>query len=221
MPFSNGSLERLASLFLYWYGTHRSIRRCLASPSQDPPEEELPAPELEHAWRTKWFAKGDLTALVDREMADLFGDLLMVLEDDLDMIHDNIPFWTRMSLIVLYDQIPRNVHRGTTHAYHYDDRARRLALPLIQSHAAMPVCFRATTCICLCHSETLESQQLLQSYLGSIHYNHNSYESIFQALQTIADKHMERVRLFGRFPERNAALHRQSTEKEHSYLQQL
>ncbi len=39
-----------------------------------------------------------------------------------------------MSLIILYDQIPRNIFRGSAEAYKFDEKARNFAKELITEY---------------------------------------------------------------------------------------
>lgn len=100
--------EALADLFLYWYGHHPPIRRLLKTEWQGEKvacPEELPAVQIECAWRTRWFAKGELTAKVDEEMGTAFGWLL----DDPTLeswTPQDDALWKCLVLIVLWDQLP-------------------------------------------------------------------------------------------------------------------
>jgi uncharacterized protein (DUF924 family) len=225
--------EGLANLFLYWYGNHMEIRRVLRSgwqrndDSRHRGTKALPAHTLEHVWRTKWFAKGEATALVDHEMKEQFGWML----DDAESIEsfvksaasneESLPLWERFAIIVLLDQVTRNVKRGTAAAYAYDNVALSLALALVHDDGlfeALPLQFQATICICLCHAENMQVQRLLLDCLTHIS---NHQEAIVAALKEIVMKHVERIELFGRFPERNRALGRPNTPREDAYLRQL
>ena len=95
--------EALAGLFLYWYGNHIQSRRLLRTEwkgTRDAVAEEVPIVLVEEAWRTRWFAKGDLTAKVDRELADNYSWLLEepLLESFGSQGSD---LWERLALIIL------------------------------------------------------------------------------------------------------------------------
>ena len=60
-----------------------------------------------------------------------------------------------IALIILFDQIPRNVYRGIDKAYAYDHISLALARSLVPFSADLPLCMRLTLTICLFHSEDL------------------------------------------------------------------
>ena len=237
MPEDDDTIrEGLASLFLWWYGSTPPIMTCLRrgwrseghlAASQE--SELLPA-ELDRAWRQRWFAKDDRTAKVDRYAREQFEGLLnevsswRLLEADVE----RLPLWERLALIILLDQLPRSIYRGTPMAYSYDSTALPLALAIAQDEgaiASLPLHFLSTVFICICHSEAMEHQELLKQRLRSSaftrRYRTGSTAAIASALDEIQRKHLMRCSLFGRFPERNAVLGRSSTEAESAWLQQL
>ena len=223
----NDFQEGLATLFLWWYGNHRWTRQLLRTNDTDKEMMLLQTCQLRHcdvedAWRRRWFAKGDLTETVDKYMKENFGWMLEYCHP-----HDCCRFenkaggqrlWERMAWIVLLDQVPRNVHRGTPQAYAYDSLALSLALDAMKKFPRLPFCFQDTIAICLCHSESMEMQELLASYVQHLVCPH---EDLARALHAISKKHFDRVAEFGRFPERNANLNRTSTVREEAYLSQL
>jgi len=231
--------EGLATLVLWWYGNHRAIREVLrdgfsSSFSSPPPQKqsyysELPPHCLEDAWRMRWFVKGELTEVVDRTMKQQFAWLL---EDDIvqaqlvSSASDSTKncLWYRMALILLFDQVTRNIYRGTSLAYSGDAIARPLALELAESFffETLPFHFQATVCICLCHAEDARIQSILRECLEKIISKQNNNDRcLVAALQEIQKKHEERIVLFGRFPERNVALGRTNSVEEEAYLAQL
>ena len=115
-----------------------------------------------------------------------------------------------LALILLLDQFPRNIYRGTARAFAGDPRARELA------HFAVARGFdRAVSCglrtffyLPLEHSESLADQELVVRLFdaygraGSGEYGR---------------KHRDIIRRFGRFPHRNAVLGRASTPEEEAF----
>ena len=93
-------------------------------------------------------------------------------------------------------------------------------LPLIHQ---LPFHFRATVLICLCYSENLEHQEMLREHLDSASFRpyKESHRDLSKALGQIYRNHAERVELFGRFPERNKALGRDTTDAERAFLRAL
>jgi uncharacterized protein (DUF924 family) len=187
---------------------------------------ELPNGALDDAWRNRWFAKGDLTAEVDELVDARWRSTLdsIAAKPILPPEAATLPLWERLARIILLDQLPRSIYRGTPRAYSYDHLALSLALSVAEDAealSALPLHFQATVLICLCHSERKEHQELLAARLHSeafAKYRRGNSANITAALEEILRKHAERVELFGRFPERNAALGRESTAQEAAFL---
>ena len=116
-----------------------------------------------------------------------------------------------LALLLLLDQIPRNIFRGSGHAYATDGLARHHAdRALAAGHdSAFEPMLRAFFYLPFEHSEDLADQQrsvgLFQS-LGNEVYT------------TYAIEHLHVIERFGRFPHRNRALGRISTTEEQAWL---
>lgn len=187
---------------------------------------------VEYQWRYCWFAKGPHTKAVDQEMKESFGWMLHDIDAAYFLRQTYRPtrLWETLALIILFDQIPRSVFRGTPAAYAYDAAALKLAVEIADdedSIQSLAFCFQATVCICLCHAENLEIQDLLTRSVATVitkipsSLHSESNPSLGHALRRIATHHRERIEWFGRFPERNAILGRISTAEEVALLQQL
>lgn len=116
-----------------------------------------------------------------------------------------------LALLLLLDQFPRNVFRGTGHAFATDPLARLFARRAIAAgrDQAFEQELRPFFYLPLQHSEDLDDQR--QSL------------ALFGALTTPdADKwarhHHEIIARFGRFPHRNRALGRETTAEEQAFL---
>jgi uncharacterized protein (DUF924 family) len=118
-----------------------------------------------------------------------------------------------LALIVLFDQFPRNMFRGTASAFATDALARDVAKRAIaqKRDLEVPESLRVFFYMPLMHSEHLadqeESVRLTRERLGE---NHFSYP--------YALSHRAAVERFGRFPARNKALGRTSTDNEKDFL---
>ncbi|TNF89294.1 MAG: DUF924 domain-containing protein [Gammaproteobacteria bacterium] len=127
----------------------------------------------------------------------------------------------RLALILLLDQLPRNIYRGSPQAFARDGRARYLmrdGMAHLMDLALSPIerCFFYMP---LQHSEFLEDQES-----GVARFNHLVSEvsreerETFQRFARYAQQHLEVIARFGRFPHRNAILGRLSTRDEEAYL---
>jgi uncharacterized protein (DUF924 family) len=116
-----------------------------------------------------------------------------------------------LALLILLDQVPRNIHRGTAGAFATDAKARAVAhAALAAGHPdAFPPLARTFFYLPFEHSEDMADQSLSVDLFRAL----GDRETYFYALL-----HMDAIRRFGRFPHRNAILGRQSTPEEEVYL---
>jgi uncharacterized protein (DUF924 family) len=129
----------------------------------------------------------------------------------------------RLSLILLLDQFPRNIYRGTPRAYAGDEQALSLALTGMQSvaDAALNVAERIFFYMPLQHSESLEAQEeSVSAYKRLLGEAPDAIRSVFEGCVSFAERHRDVIRQFGRFPHRNAVLGRPSTAEETNWLKQ-
>ncbi|AKC88324.1 DUF924 family protein [Pseudoxanthomonas suwonensis] len=116
-----------------------------------------------------------------------------------------------LALLVLLDQIPRNVFRGSGHAFATDGLARHYADRVLAAghDTAFEPDLRAFFYLPFEHSEELADQQRsveLFRPLGN------------EVYLKYAIEHQEVIARFGRFPHRNRALGRESTPAEQAWL---
>jgi uncharacterized protein (DUF924 family) len=122
-----------------------------------------------------------------------------------------------LALIVVLDQFPRNMFRGTARAFATDRRALEAARHAVANgyDRSMTPSQRMFVYLPFEHSESLEDQEIacrLSQPLAAFPATHDVYE--------YALRHREIVARFGRFPHRNAALGRASTPEEIEFLKQ-
>lgn len=123
-----------------------------------------------------------------------------------------------LALVLLLDQFPRNMFRDTARAFATDAKARELSRHAIASgfdRALSPI-MRMFLYLPLEHSENLDDQ------LESVRLNcalAAENPALVEAGK-YAEEHLEIFRRFGRFPGRNHALGRQSTQEEVNFLKE-
>jgi len=128
---------------------------------------------------------------------------------------------SRLALIVVLDQFTRNVHRGRAGAFDGDARALRLALDAIDhgmDREVDPIA-RGFFYLPLQHAEDLAIQE--RSVRMAERFDAEckaAFDNFSGDLAPYAREHRGIVARFGRFPHRNEALGRESTEKELAYL---
>lgn len=119
-----------------------------------------------------------------------------------------------LALVILLDQVPRNLYRGTARAFATDAKARavcRAALDAGHDAALASAAERLFLYLPLEHSEDLADQERCVGLVAAL----GDAEQL-----RYAERHREIVQRFGRFPHRNAALGRETTEAEAAFLQE-
>lgn len=129
----------------------------------------------------------------------------------------------RLSLILLLDQFPRHVYRGTERAFATDRDALALTLSGMQSAAdaaLMPV-ERIFFYMPLQHAELRDAQdESLAAYRRLLNEAPEDLNAMFANALESAQLHHSIVARFGRFPHRNRVLGRADTAEEAAYLRQ-
>jgi uncharacterized protein (DUF924 family) len=180
-----------------------------------------PEPADEAAMRERlrrWFSS---SAAQDRALAERFGDLAgAAAAGRLDPLAATAR--GRLGLIILLDQLPRNLYRGTARAFAQDAKALALCLEGMESGQTdeLAPLERVFHCMPLQHAES----RTVQTRSVEVFAGLSALEApapVAAALATFADyavAHRDIVARFGRFPHRNAALGRASTDAERAYL---
>ena len=161
-----------------------------------------------------WFSASDET---DRYCRETFGDLVeQAIAGELD--HWQGSGDSLMALVVLLDQMTRNIHRDTPRAFAGDARALQLALGVIDGgqHHDMPAIHRVFLYLPLEHSEDLATQQRCVALFAELDDQYPGGE--ISGFARYATAHHEVIEQFGRFPHRNNILGRESTARELQYL---
>lgn len=127
----------------------------------------------------------------------------------------------RLALIILLDQFSRHIHRGTAQAFAQDKKAQALCIDGIgagddcRAHAVE----RSFFYLPLEHAEDIEKQNLsLRAYTQLVQDVPEQYRKPFEMNLEFARRHHFVIEKFGRFPELNEILQRQSTEEELEFI---
>jgi len=121
-----------------------------------------------------------------------------------------------LALIVLLDQLSRNVFRGLAEAYAADPLAREIARAMIETgfdKALTPV-ERMFVYLPFEHAETIADQN------ESVRLYEALRDALGERSIDYVARHRDVILRFGRFPHRNAVLGRISTPEEEAYLAQ-
>jgi uncharacterized protein (DUF924 family) len=127
----------------------------------------------------------------------------------------------RMSLILLLDQLPRNLYRGTSRMYAGDEQALALALSGMNSgaDAALDPAERLFFYMPLQHSEARDVQdEAVAAYRRLVMEAPDALKKTFELNLDYARRHRAVIERFGRFPHRNRILGRLSTADEIAYM---
>ncbi|HUZ71912.1 MAG TPA: DUF924 family protein [Stellaceae bacterium] len=185
--------SRVAALLAFWFGAP-------GSPEHD-------------TWRAIWF-KAD--AAFDAALGARFG------EDRRRAAAGQCDHWgaecdAALALLLLLDQLPRNLYRGQAAAFATDAKARAAARAALARgfDQALPPVRRVFLYLPFEHSEDLADQDhalaLFTAMPPGPRYEHEL---------DYARRHHAIIARFGRFPHRNRALGRVSTAEEEDFLKQ-
>lgn len=169
-----------------------------------------------------WFGaeSAEIVEMQDRDLEARFGALMRrALAGELDAWADSPR--RRLALILLLDQLPRNIHRGTASAYSGDVRACALACEGMDqaADAALDVVERLFFYMPLQHAESVDIQQdSVAAFRRLAEEAPPELRPSFDSALDYAVRHRDIVQRFGRFPHRNAALGRESTPDETAWL---
>ncbi|SIQ04613.1 DUF924 family protein [Aeromonas hydrophila] len=167
-----------------------------------------------------WWGKNSAT---DALLASRFSDLAAAAAAG-ELAHWADAAEGRLALILLLDQLPRNIHRGTPAAFAQDAKARDLCLKglSLEADLALPPLGRVFFYLPLEHAESREQQArsvTLFEGLATEQADGPARET-FAGFADFARRHQVIVERFGRFPHRNAILGRQDTAEEAVFLLQ-
>jgi uncharacterized protein (DUF924 family) len=165
-----------------------------------------------------WWSKNPAT---DAEIRRRFEPLVIAAESG------ELDDWRRSSvgrlaLILLTDQLPRNIYRDRPAAFRFDEIAQGLCLEdlAVRADRKLRPIERVFLYMPLEHSENIEHQNrsvlLFRGLTSEVAAN---LKPIFEGYLDFAIKHQVIIERFGRFPHRNTILGRESTPEEMEFLE--
>ncbi|WP_421353946.1 DUF924 family protein [Aeromonas veronii] len=167
-----------------------------------------------------WWGKSSET---DALLASRFGELAEAAAKG------SLAHWAdtpsgRLALILLLDQLPRNIHRGTPAAFAQDPLARDLCLKglSIGADKSLSPLERVYFYLPLEHAESREQQARSVALFEALAAEQagTPAQATFAGFADFARRHQVIIERFGRFPHRNDILGRTSTPEEAAFLQQ-
>jgi len=166
-------------------------------------------------FREAWFRRDDA---FDATIRARFGDLLAPAAAGALDAWAATPQGT-LALLLLLDQFPRNLHRGTAAAFAADPHARAIARRAVFDHRHHRVLTNTEQVFLYLpfeHSEALPDQELSVALCESLRQDREHAKP--DGSIDYAWRHYAVIRRFSRFPARNAALGRVTTAEEADYL---
>jgi len=164
-----------------------------------------------------WWSKD---AGLDAELTERFSGLVTAARSgQLEQWNDSA--LGRLALILLTDQLPRNIFRGTPEAFASDPQARQLCLAGLErgDDKTLKPIQRVFFYLPLEHSESLIDQDHAVSLFAALlQAMPQPVTEQYRGFLTYAQKHRHVIQRFGRFPHRNAILGRQSSAEETAFL---
>jgi uncharacterized protein (DUF924 family) len=167
-----------------------------------------------------WWGKDEA---IDTDLRERFGATLAAAR------RGELEHWAdtargRLALIIVLDQMSRNIHRGSPEAFAADARARALThAGLERGHdRELAPDERVFMYLPLEHSESLAEQDqcvgLFRALADDVTALDPEQGKRYVYYLTFANSHREIIARFGRFPHRNAVLGRASTDEELAFL---
>lgn len=164
-----------------------------------------------------WFGTN---ADVDYDIERRFGKLVSLASKD------SFTSWSEnpkslLALVILLDQFPRNLFRATPRAFATDSNA--LALTKLGLERGYLDLLEPIESVFLLmpfqHAENLDDQnQGIDAYKRLANASSDEWKPIIENICGFAERHRAVIEKFGRFPHRNDAVGRETTEAEAAYL---
>jgi uncharacterized protein (DUF924 family) len=170
-----------------------------------------------------WFGEPDapeLTPQTDELIRERFGELTRAAAAG-SLSHWEAGPRRRLALILLLDQFPRNIFRGTARAFAQDRLALSLTLTGMQlgADATLDPVERIFFYMPLVHAEDPDVQEEgVAAFRRLCTEAPSEMCEIFEASLASALEHRDLIARFGRFPHRNRSLGRETTADESSWL---
>ncbi len=193
-------MSKIEEVMQFWFG-----------PGDDPYN-------VDDAVSSRWFQGGEA---FDEEIRQRFGD-------DLERaIRGEYDDWAttprgRMALIVILDQFSRNLFRGSPRSWSQDLQAQRLTLEGMETGAdeeLRPV-ERTFFYLPLEHAEDLQLQHMSVDAYRRLAEDAPEDAGFLQVTLDYAERHLEIIERFGRFPHRNEVIRRPTTDEEAAFLEE-
>ncbi len=191
--------ETIDSVLRFWFGDCQTII------------------DINNDKKSVWWSKNEQ---VDQEISDRFEELVDAVADaELDHWRESAK--GLLASIICTDQFPRNMYRGSAKSFGYDGVALELAQQIVTTGVdrELSTIYRVFAYLPFEHSEALEMQEKALDLFTQLRDEvEESDKEIFSGFVSYAQRHLDVIQRFGRFPHRNQILGRESTDQEKEFL---
>lgn len=164
-----------------------------------------------------WFGENET---LKRQLAETFG------KEYEAAISGQLNDWVKtprgsLAFIILLDQFSRYLHRRTAQAFAHDAEALQCCIDGLQQKMdhSLTLIERVFFYMPLVHAEdTALQEKSIRLYQELVSLSMTETTQIYQLFLAYAYAHFRVIKEFGRFPQRNKVLGRQSTEAEMAFL---
>lgn len=161
-------------------------------------------------------------AAFDRELELRFGELVHLAQAG-KLNHWRTRTLSWQALLLLLDQLPRNLFRGSAQAYASDGYALQVAREGVSrgDDRLLELEHRVFSYLPFMHSESLADQDTCVHLLERLQREQAPDSGAYQVLDNYlhhAQAHRQIILQFGRFPHRNGVLGRAETAEEKAWL---
>ena len=167
---------------------------------------------------SRWFAGGEA---FDEEIRERFGDdMRRAMWGEYDEWADSLR--GRLALVLILDQFSRNLFRGSPRSWTQDLMAQKLVLEAMDAgydKSLRPI-ERTFFYLPLEHAEDLQLQQMSVRAFSQLAEDAPDSAGYFEIALDYAERHLEIIERFGRFPHRNEVIGRPTTTEEAEFLEQ-
>lgn len=191
--------DKIHELLNYWFG-------------------DLGLADLPSSDRTNlWFGESEK---LKNEMLELFGKEYEAAMTGKLTDWENTPRG-RLALIILLDQFSRWAYRNSPNAFLHDHAAQKLCVEGLRQKMdqSLTLIERVFFYMPLVHAENAEIQeQSIQLFQNLVTLSMTETTQVYQLFLAYAYAHFRVIKEFGRFPQRNHILGRESTDAEVAFL---
>jgi len=174
-------------------------------------------PAAAHARNRFWYRA---TIQIDCAIKDRFEDVHASIRNG-RLLHWGEGAEGALAVVIVLDQFSRNMYRGQREAFGQDSLARAITVRALDREFddQLSVPGKVFLCHPFTHSESpIDQDRAVNTYELMVDRVSDDWKPFVQSFVNHAKGHRDLIQRFGRFPHRNAAMLRQSTTEEESYL---